>query len=114
MQVINYKIEVDNKIDFIKQCIRLYCFNKVISISENSLTILAYLIAYGARKKTIELIKSSNFVKHEGTVDNIISSLRKKGLLIKEDIGPDSFPEGLNFNPNEPQIGYIIKIKNTI
>lgn len=114
MQVINYKVEVDTKIDFIKRCVKLHCYINDISISKTAISIMAYLIAYGVKRSTIDLIKQNKFVKNEATVDNIISSLRKKGLIVKEEIGSDSFPDGLNFNPSEGQLGYIIKIKNNM
>lgn len=111
MQVLKYTKKTSSKIDMVEKAVQIHCVINDMKLSKTSTSVLAYFIVYGVNKKTIDLINRSNIFKHKGSLSNILYNLRKRKLIIKEEIGPDSFPKGLNFLV-EDKLGLIIKLEN--
>lgn len=114
MQVLKYKRKTSSKIDLAEKIISIHCVLNNIHLNSNSVYILACLMVYGASDKTKRFLKESGVFKNPVSVMNVVSSLRKKGLLLKERIGPDRFCEGLDLNLEESKIGLIIKLENDV
>jgi hypothetical protein len=65
-------------------------------VNEGELTLLAYMVMY--KEAAVETFLSHGHSKSQKSVENYLSGLRKKGLVVGKEINPDLYislsPEG--------------------
>lgn len=112
MQVIKMKVKTDNAMDLIIKIIKAYCLFSNIKIGKTEAIIMGYLVKYGIRRSTREMILRSQILKSQSSIENTITQLRRIGLLTKRDEGEISIviPQ-LSFTP-ENRMGMIIQFDN--
>lgn len=77
--------KVDSKVELAKNIISLYiCFNDL-TLSDTEKTVLAYFMVYGINTQTKELIVESQICKNIFTVKTVMSKLKKKKLIYKDE-----------------------------
>lgn len=111
MKVMKLTKRTESKIDLARSLLSIYCLLANKKVPDTELLILSYLMVYGVKKQTKELIIRSQILKSKGSLENSLSKLRSLGLLIKrEDEGTRLIPD-LDFSI-ESKMGLIIKLDN--
>lgn len=110
MNAVKFTIKTSSKIDMIKKVVSIYCLLSQIKLSETEILTLCYFIVYGYSNNTKELIITSKIVGGRDSLDNIISKLRKMGLI-------QGRGENAKLNPQiaynvTPVMGLFIKLDN--
>lgn len=82
-----------------------------LDISKTETKILAYLIKYGTRKSTKELIVRSQILGSRGSLENAMTRLRGLGLIVKDREGLPMVNKKLSFQP-DTKLGIIIQLEN--
>lgn len=108
--LIKIEKKVQGKIEQAKLIISLFCKLSKIKLSETELAVIAYFMVYKLTKQTEELILKSELLANDNSLQNVMSKLRKVGLIIRKD-KKDYINDILNI-PIEPVIGLFIKIDN--
>ena len=75
-----------NKIEKIKLFISLYSILKGIRITDTEILILAAFLTDGNSKHTKNELLRGKLLKNENVLENTISKMRAKGLLVKDGI----------------------------
>jgi len=117
MQTIKLKLKTKSRIDMAIIAINIYNHICGIKLNSTQTTVLAYFMVYGFSKKTKDLILRSKILNNPISIDNILSKLRKLGLVIKSEVGErtnrgiDIMCEGLRVDIKD-SLGFIIKLEN--
>ncbi len=83
------KNKTENKIDQIKKAVKIIVYLNGLKISDTESVIITQFILEGLNKVTREQILSQKLVKNYNNLANIISSLREKGLIVKNGFRED-------------------------
>lgn len=111
MRVLKLTKKTESKVELASLMLNIYCKLADIRVTETELIVMGYFMVYGISKQTKELIVRSEILKSRGSVENMMTALRGKKLLVKvEDEGTKLIPS-LNF-PIENGMGLIIKLEN--
>lgn len=81
MNAVRFTVKTSSKLDMIKKIIQIYCLLSNIKLSETETVVICYFIIYGYSNETKQLIIDSKIVGGRDSLDNIISKLRKMGLI---------------------------------
>jgi len=76
-------IKVANRIDQIKRAVKVVSILNNIKISDTESVILTQFILEGFNKISREAIVTQKLVKNKQILDNCVSSLRSRGLIVK-------------------------------
>ena len=90
-------IKTNNKIDMAKIIVSLVSLTKNISLSSSETLILAHFVGEGYNDYTKEAIVKNKLLKNQASLSNMISKLRKYGLIKNKGFG-ECLCEELNFN----------------
>lgn len=82
--VIKTNSKTTNKLEKIKIFINIYSVLTGISITETEVIVLSSFICDGVTKNTKDELLKAKVVKNMNVLDNVISKIRSKGLLTKE------------------------------
>lgn len=99
-----------NKIEQAKTVASLFCNIYNIKLSDTELSVLAYFMVYKITEQTKQLILKSKVLLSINSYDNLLSKLKKLGLVYKKN-KTNLITEKLNFELSSV-IGIIIKIDN--
>ncbi len=117
MEALKLRIKTKSKIELAEKAITTYCYLKDIKINNTNITVLAYFAVYGFNRNTKEMILRSKILNNPTSIDNALSKLRSKGLVLKVDVGlktdtgRDDICENLRFEYKD-SLGFIIKLEN--
>lgn len=86
-------VKTQNKIDQIKRSVKVICILNNLKISDTEAMIITHFILEGFNKVSREEIINQKLVKSYNDLANRISSLRGKGIFVKnkfkEELAPD-------------------------
>ena len=80
--------KLENKVDMAKFVIEILCLIKGISLSKNEKIALSYFMTEGYSTVIKEQLINTKLTKNKNSLANILTSLRKHGIIVKE----KSFP----------------------
>lgn len=109
MVLIKLNKGVRSSTDLLKAVLYIYCYMEGIRLSDSELTTISYIINFGMRNETMDLILKSGIL-NEGSLKNALSKLRKHGFLQrvnKNDVLNEKFK--LKF---EGEVALLLKIVN--
>ncbi len=110
MQVIKLKKRTANGMELITLVVTMYCLLSGIRINKTELQVLSYLIRYGVKKSTKDMIVRSQILS-PGSLENTFTRLRKLGLMVYDKDGLPMITSKLNFQP-ENKMGMIVQLEN--
>lgn len=103
--------KLDNKLDMSRFIIDVLCLIKGISLSKNELIALSYFMTEGYTDVIKEQLITTKLTKNKNSLANILTSLRKHGIIVKE----KSFPFNESLAPAfRFQIPETLKIQITL
>lgn len=111
MQVIKLKKRTANGMELITLVVTMYCILSGIRINKTELQVLSYLIKYGVRKSTKDMIIRSQILNSLNSLENTMTRLRKLGLLTRDKEGLPAVIPALSFVP-ENKMGMIVQLEN--
>lgn len=112
MQVLRIKRKTANKVELAQLLITTYCLISGIDANRTEVLVLAYMAVYGVRQATKDLIVKSQILRSYNSLENAVSRLRKKGLLVRDDVGAARICDALSATV-ENRMGIIIDLRNT-
>ena len=89
-------LKTNNKIDMAKLIVALVSLTKNISLSNSETLILAHFVGEGYNEYTKQQILSNKLLKNASSLSNMISKLRKYGLIKSKGFG-ETLCDELNF-----------------
>lgn len=110
MQVIKLRKKTANNIELITLVLTMYCLLSGIKVNKTEVLILAYLVKYGMRKSTKDIIVRSQILTYN-SLENTITRLRKKGLIVRDRDGIPIVKPDISFSP-ENKMGVIVQLEN--
>ncbi len=111
MNVVKIRCKTGSKVEMGNLLITTYCIFKGIKLGNTDIDVLAYLSVYGFRKSTKQLILSSRILNSSNSLENSITRLRKKGLIIRDRDGENMVLPILTVG-QAPNMGMMIKLEN--
>lgn len=82
-------IKTSNSFDLTKLVVRIIAVSKEFKLSETELYTIAYFLQNGYTKLSKENLVTDKVFKNHQQVSNLMTSFRKKGILIKTATGED-------------------------
>lgn len=76
--------KLDNKLDMAKFVIDFLCLVKGISLSKNEAIALSYFMTEGYSDVIKEQLITTKLTKNKNSLANILTTLRKHGIIVKE------------------------------
>lgn len=110
MNAVRFAIKTTSKIELAKKIISIYCLLSGIKLSETEIATICYFIVYGYSNETKDLIINSKIISGRDSLDNIVSKLRKLGLIIGKGNKTSLNPQ-IAYNLT-PVMGLFIKLDN--
>lgn len=107
-------VKTQNKIDQVKKAIKILAILNDIKISETESVILTEFILEGFNKVSRESILEHKLVKNYNNLANIISSLRGKGLIVKNGFKEDLSADLLSLRNCNDKLGLLLSLDNSI
>lgn len=111
--VFKKKIKTKNKIDQIKRCVKIVCILNGIKISDTESIIITQFILEGFNKSTREEILNQKLVKNYNNLANLISSLRDKGIIVKNGFREELSEDFINLKSSHDKLALMILLDNT-
>lgn len=84
MQVIKLKKKTSNRMELVTLVLTMYCLLSNVKINRTELQVLSYLVVYGIRKSTKDMIIRSQILTSYNSLENTITRLRKMGLIVRD------------------------------
>lgn len=110
MQVIKLRRKTANGMELTILVLTIYCLLKEVKITKTEVLVLAYLVRYGIKKATKDMIVRSQILT-ANSLENMISHLRKLGLVVKDKEGAPIVNPDIGFAP-ENKMGMIVQLEN--
>lgn len=88
-KLLKKKIKTKSHIDQVKKAVKIMCLLNNTTISDTESVILTHFVLEGFNKVSRDEILEQKLVKNYNNLANIISSLRKRGLIVKEGFRED-------------------------
>ncbi len=112
MNVIKITKRTKTKLEHTKLIVAIYCLLSGIKISDTESTIYSYFIIYKINDSTKKLIFDSELIHNNNSYKNILSKLKKLGLIQKNE--RREYFVGIDVLKSiESTVGFILKIDNT-
>ncbi len=111
MQVIKLKKKTSNRMELVNTVLTIYCLLSNIKISKTELHVLSYLVVYGIRKSTKDMIIRSQILNSYNSLENTITRLRKLGLVVKGRGRTSTVKQDIGFQPDN-KMGLIVQLEN--
>jgi len=89
----------------------MYCLLSGIKINKTELQVLSYLVVYGIRKSTKDMIIRSQILTSHNSLENTITRLRKMGLVVRDREGAPIVKPDIAFQV-ENRMGVIVQLEN--
>ncbi len=111
--VFKKKVKTENSVDQIKKAVKIICLLNNISVSDTEAVILTHFILEGFNKVSREEILKQKLVKNYNNLANIVSSLRKRGLIVKNGFKEDLFSEFTIFRNSGDKVAVMVLLDNS-
>lgn len=106
-------IKTYNKIDQIKRSVKIISILNNIKIGDTEAVVLTHFILEGFNKITREAIINQKIVKNTANLANIISSLRNKGIIIKEGFKEDLSKDFKALRTSSDKLALLLQLDNS-
>lgn len=83
------KIKTTSQLDQVKKAVKIVCLLNNVSISDTESAVLTHFILEGFNKASRDEVLKQKLVKNYNNLANILTYLRKRGLIVKEGFKED-------------------------
>lgn len=111
MQVLKLRKKTSNRMELITLVLTMYALLSNIKANKTELQVLSYLVVYGIKKSTKDMIIRSQILTSANSLENTLTRLRKMGLIVKDKEGASIVKPDINFTP-ENKMGVMIQLEN--
>lgn len=106
-------IRVSNKIDQIKRSVKIFSILNNIKIGDTEAIVLTHFILEGFNKVTREAIINQKIVKNTANLANIVSSLRNKGIIIKDGFREELSKDFIALRTSSDKLALLLQLDNS-